>query len=258
LSCSLHVGAGGGRCPHAFVRCFGFSHTPFFSTCELTNGPNHSSIGLFRPVKWAIHSLPRARELLRAGVGILGQGHTPHSGSALACWRVLPRAGPRRASASGRSQTSRVRSRTVRPCVPSQAQAVARRSSHRHRTPAIGTNGRDASAMRTWIPCRWAVRNQAHRADAVERSEKRSPTRIQAIHAGQGAWSSGGPAAAARPPWPAHAAQRWRAPPGRCRGRRCRRPRSHSLGPALSARGPRQARLARRGPAQMPPDGVVQ
>jgi hypothetical protein len=170
LSCSLHVGAGGGRCPHAFVRCFGFSHTPFFSTCELTNGPNHSSIGLFRPVKWAIHSLPRARELLRAGVGILGQGHTPHSGSALACWRVLPRAGPRRASASGRSQTSRVRSRTVRPCVPSQAQAVARRSSHRHRTPAVGANCRDASAMRTWTPCRWAVRNQAHRADAAARS----------------------------------------------------------------------------------------
>ena len=40
-------------------------------------------------------------------------------------------------------QASSVRSRTVRACVPSQAQAVARRSSHRHRTPAVGqTAGR--------------------------------------------------------------------------------------------------------------------
>ena len=39
---------------------------------------------LFRPLKWAVHFLPRARELIRAGVGLLGQGHTPHSGSALA------------------------------------------------------------------------------------------------------------------------------------------------------------------------------
>jgi hypothetical protein len=54
--------------------------------------------------------------------------------------------GPRRASASGRLQMSRMRSRTVRACVPSQAQAVARRSSHRHRTPAVGANGRNASA----------------------------------------------------------------------------------------------------------------
>jgi selenocysteine lyase/cysteine desulfurase len=47
---------------------------------------------------------------------------------------------------------------------------VARHSSRRHRTPAVGVNGRDASAMRTRTPCRWAVRNQVHRIDAVERS----------------------------------------------------------------------------------------
>jgi hypothetical protein len=84
-------------------------------------------------------------------------GYTSHAGQA-------------RAASSERSQTSRVRSRTVRACVPSQAQAVARRSSRRHRTPVVGANGRDASAMRTWTPCRWAVHNQAYRADAAERS----------------------------------------------------------------------------------------
>jgi hypothetical protein len=105
-------------------------------------------------------------------------------------------------------------------------------------------------------PYRRAVRNQAHRVDAVERSWKRSPTRRQERHAGQAHGAAGGPAAA-RPHWPEHAARRWRAPPGRCRERRCRPSRSHSLGPALSARGSRQARPARRGSAQMPPDCVV-
>ena len=46
--------------------------------------PNYVLIGHFRVLKCAVHSLPRGKELLRAGVGILGQGHTPHSGSALA------------------------------------------------------------------------------------------------------------------------------------------------------------------------------
>ena len=86
----------------------------------------------------------------------------------MGCARTQGR--PRRTASAGRLQASGVRSRTVRACVPSQAQAVARRSSHRHRTPAVGANGRDASAMRTWTPCRWAVHNQVHRANAVERS----------------------------------------------------------------------------------------
>ena len=38
----------------------------------------------------AARSLSRARELMWVGVGILGQGHTPQSGSALASWSVLP------------------------------------------------------------------------------------------------------------------------------------------------------------------------
>ena len=50
----------------------------------------HETIGLFRPLKWAVHFLPRAGEFIRAGVGLLGQGHTPHSGSVMACWSVLP------------------------------------------------------------------------------------------------------------------------------------------------------------------------
>ena len=53
---------------------------------------NQSLIGLFRTLKWTARSLPRARERMRVGVGILGQGHTPQNGSALACWSVLPMA----------------------------------------------------------------------------------------------------------------------------------------------------------------------
>jgi hypothetical protein len=132
----------------------------FFPLCSLLVGTLHPTIGLFRPLKWAARSLSRARERMRVGVGILGQGHTPHGDSSGVMKRAshgvcqAREAGPRWASASGRSQTSRVRRRTVRACVPSQAQAVARRSSHRHRTPAVGVNGRDASAMRTRTPCR--------------------------------------------------------------------------------------------------------
>ena len=57
---------------------------PCLTTYRFIYCPNYVLIGLFRLLKWVVHSLPRARELLRAGVGILGQGHTPHSGSALA------------------------------------------------------------------------------------------------------------------------------------------------------------------------------
>jgi hypothetical protein len=76
--------------PPLFRAMFWVVPHPFFPAYHCTHSPNQSPIGLFRPLKWAVHSLPRARELLRAGVGILGEGHTPHSGSALAPWSVLP------------------------------------------------------------------------------------------------------------------------------------------------------------------------
>src|SRR5262245_65400860 len=67
-----------------FRAVFWVSPHPCLPAYTLMYGPNHSPKGLFRLLKWADYTLPRARELLRAGVGILGQGHTPHSGSALA------------------------------------------------------------------------------------------------------------------------------------------------------------------------------
>ena len=51
---------------------------------------NQSLKGLFRRLNWAARSLARDRERMRVGVGLLGQGHTPHSGSAMARWSVLP------------------------------------------------------------------------------------------------------------------------------------------------------------------------
>ena len=45
---------------------------PCLTTYRFIYCPNYVLIGLFRPLKWAVHSLPRARELIRAGVGILG------------------------------------------------------------------------------------------------------------------------------------------------------------------------------------------
>src|SRR5262249_53229922 len=55
---------------------WGFPH-PFFTAFHHTYGPHQSLKGLFRPLKWAARALSHARELIRAGVGILGQGHTP-------------------------------------------------------------------------------------------------------------------------------------------------------------------------------------
>jgi hypothetical protein len=56
----------------------------FFPAYHRTHSPNQSPIGLFRPLKWAARALSHARERLRVGVDLLGQGHTPHSGSAMA------------------------------------------------------------------------------------------------------------------------------------------------------------------------------
>src|SRR2546423_7778226 len=104
------------RRPLAVPRTAGLSHVPCPSTPRLGGGSRrasfrdvfweaviasdrlyivshrtkHSPIGLFRTLQWAARALSRAREFMRVGVGILGQGHTPQSGSALACWNVFP------------------------------------------------------------------------------------------------------------------------------------------------------------------------
>ena len=114
--------------------------------------------GLFRILKWAVHAVSCQRAHA-GGRGPRWSGAHPtqrvsHGVMARASHGVCPacEVGPKRTASSGWSQASSVRSRTVRTCVPSQAQAVTRRSSRTHRAPAVGANGRDASAMRTRPP----------------------------------------------------------------------------------------------------------
>src|SRR5262249_51850190 len=40
---------------HAFVLCFGCSHTPVFQPIPSIESPNHVLKGLFRVVNWALH-----------------------------------------------------------------------------------------------------------------------------------------------------------------------------------------------------------
>src|SRR5262249_44064167 len=110
---------------------------PCLTAYGLTESPNHVLIGLFRLLKWAA----RAVSCQRAHAGGRGppwSGAHPtprvsHGVMARASHGVCPahEVGSKRTVSSGWSQACSVRSRTVRACVPSQAQAVARRSSRR-------------------------------------------------------------------------------------------------------------------------------
>ena len=74
--------------PHSgsdcFVECCARAIPLLFPLCPLPVGPMHLTMVLFRTLKWAARSLSRARERMQMGVGLLGQGHTPHSRLAMA------------------------------------------------------------------------------------------------------------------------------------------------------------------------------